>query len=56
MTISRCGFLEIMDKLGKVRGIGLGGLELPSEIGARVQQMVREGLRFTAQAFQQMGV
>src|ERR1700694_1331965 len=27
-----------------------------SEVGARVQQMVREGLRFTAQAFQQMGV
>jgi TnpA family transposase len=54
--ISMRGFLEIMDKLGKVRGIGVGGLELPSEIGARVQQMVREGLRFTAQAFQQMGV
>jgi hypothetical protein len=54
--ISRRGFLEIMDKLDKVRGIGVGGLELPSEIGARVQQMVREGLRFTAQAFQQMGV
>ena len=41
---------QIMDKLDKVRGIGVGGLELPSEIGARVQQMVREGLRFTAQA------
>jgi len=54
--ISRRGFLDIMDKLDKVRGIGVGGLELPSEIGARVQQMVREGLRFTAQAFQQMGV
>ncbi len=54
--ISRRGFLEIMDKLDKVRGIGVGGLDLPSEIGARVQQMVREGLRFTAQAFQQMGV
>jgi hypothetical protein len=34
--ISRRGFLEIMDKLDKVRGIGVGGLELPSEIGARV--------------------
>jgi hypothetical protein len=44
--ISRRGFLEIMDKLDKVRGIGVGGLELPSDIGARVQQMVREGLRF----------
>ena len=54
--ISRRGFREIMDKLDKVCGIGVGGLELPSEIGARVQQMVREGLRFTAQAFQQMGV
>jgi hypothetical protein len=54
--ISRRGFLEIMDKLDKVRAIGVGGLELPSEIGARVQQMAREGLRFTAQAFQQMGV
>ena len=54
--ISRRGFLEIMDKVDKARGIRVGGLELPSEIGARVQQMVREGLRFTAQAFQQMGV
>ena len=44
-----------MDKLDKVRGIGVGGLDLPSEIGARVQQMVREGLHFTAQAFLQMG-
>jgi hypothetical protein len=42
--ISMRGFLEIMDKLDKVRGIGVGGLELPSEISARAQQMVREGL------------
>jgi TnpA family transposase len=54
--ISRRGFLEIVDKLDKVREIGLGTLDLPPEIGARVQQMVREGLRFTTQAFQQMGV
>jgi len=44
-----------MDKLDKVRTIGLGALDLPPEIGTRMQQMVREGLRFTAQAFHQMG-
>lgn len=54
--ISGRSFLEVMDKLDKVRAIGLGSLELPTEIGARQQQMVREGLRFTAQAFQQMTV
>jgi TnpA family transposase len=54
--ISSRSFLEIMDKLDKVRSIGIGALELPPEIGARQQQMVREGLRFTAQAFQQMTV
>jgi TnpA family transposase len=53
--ISGRGFLEIMDKLDKVREIGVGSLELTPEIAARQQQMVREGLRFTAQAFQQMG-
>ena len=53
--ISGHGFLEIMDKLDKVREIGVGSLELTPEIAARQQQMVREGLRFTAQAFQQMG-
>ena len=41
--ISRRGFLDIMDKLDKVRGIGVGGLELPSEIGARVQQRYVKG-------------
>ena len=53
--ISGRGFLEILDKLDKVREVGVGSLELTPEIAARQQQMVREGLRFTAQAFQQMG-
>ena len=52
--VSGRGFLEIMDKLDKVREVGVGSLELTPEIAARQQQMVREGLRFTAQAFQQM--
>ena len=52
--VSGRGFLEIMDKLDKVREGGVGSLELTPEIAARQQQMVREGLRFTAQAFQQM--
>src|SRR5208283_3219971 len=52
--ISGRGFLETMDKLDKVREVGVGSLELTPEIAARQQQMVREGLRFTAQAFQQM--
>lgn len=47
--------IEIMDKLDKVRAVGVGAIDLPPELGARVEQMVREGLRFTAQAFQQMG-
>ena len=32
--ISGRGFLEIMDKLDKVREIGVGSLELTPEIGA----------------------
>ena len=43
-----------MEKLDKVRSVGVGSIDLPPEIGVRLQQMVREGLRFTAQAFQQM--
>jgi hypothetical protein len=54
--VSGRGFLEIMDKLDKVREVGVASLELTPEIAARQQQMVREGLRFTAQAFQQMSV
>ncbi len=53
--ISGRSFIEIMDKLDKVRAVGVGTVDLPPELGARVEQMVREGLRFTAQAFQQMG-
>jgi hypothetical protein len=50
--VSGSSFVETIDKLDKVRSIGVGALDLPPEIGARMQQMVREGLRFTAQAFQ----
>ncbi len=53
--LSARGFIDIMDKLDKARSIGISSIVLPPEIAARVQQMVREGLRFTTQAFQQMG-
>jgi len=46
---------EILDKLDLVRGIGASGLDLPSAYYPRLAQMAREGIRYTAQAFQQMG-
>ena len=53
--VSKSGFFEVMEKLAKVRSVGLATVDLPPELGTRIQQMLREGLRFTAQAFQQMG-
>ena len=48
------GLIEIMDRLDAVRAIGLAGLDLPPLFAARLAQMAREGVRFTAQALQQM--
>ncbi|MFL0415819.1 DUF4158 domain-containing protein, partial [Sphingomonas sp. 179-A 2A2 NHS] len=46
---------EILDKLDLVRGTGAPALTLSAELRPRMAQMAREGVRFTAQAFQQMG-
>jgi hypothetical protein len=47
-------FGEIMDRLDAARAIGLGTLDLPAAFAERLAQMAREGVRFTAQALQQM--
>ena len=48
------GFIEIMDRLDAVRAVGFAALDLPAPFAARLAQMAREGVRFTAQALQQM--
>ncbi len=46
---------EILDKIELVRSTGVPGLHLPTALHPRLGQMAREGVRYTAQAFQQMG-
>jgi hypothetical protein len=45
----------LLDKLELLQDLGLSKLELPAELDARCRQMAREGERYTAQAFQQIG-
>jgi hypothetical protein len=52
--IGASSFVEIMDRFDVVRAIGLGALNLPAVFAERLAQMAREGVRFTAQAPQQM--
>jgi TnpA family transposase len=47
--------LDILDKLDLIRATGVPGLQLPEAFHPRLAQMAREGVRHTAQAFQQMG-
>lgn len=47
--------LDILDKLDLIRATGVPGLQLPETFHPRLAQMAREGVRHTAQAFQQMG-
>lgn len=47
--------LDILDKLDLIRATGAPGLQLPEAFHPRLAQMAREGVRQTAQAFQQMG-
>lgn len=46
--------LELLDKLDLLRLIGAASLALRPELAPRLAQMAREGVRYTAQAFQQM--
>lgn len=45
---------ELLDKLDLVRGTSAPALTPTAELQPRMAQMAREGVRFTAQAFQQM--
>jgi hypothetical protein len=47
--------LEILDKLDLIRATGVPGLQLSEALHPRLGQMACEGVRYTAQAFQQMG-
>lgn len=47
--------LELLDKLDLVRSTGAPDLLIPDAFRPRLAQMAREGVRLTAQAFQQMG-
>ena len=46
---------EILDKIELIRATGVPGLQLPAAFHPRLGQVAREGVRYTAQAFQQMG-
>lgn len=46
---------EILDKLDLVRATAVTALDVPADHSPRLAQMAREGIRYTAQAFQQMG-
>jgi TnpA family transposase len=53
--VSARGLLEILDKINLVRESRLSDLNIPEVYYLRVAQMAREGVRYTAQALQQMG-
>jgi TnpA family transposase len=48
--------VEILDKIDLIRATGVPRLRLPEALHPRLGQMAREGVRYTAQAFQQMGL
>ncbi len=47
--------IELLDKLDLLRTTGVPALALPDAYRPRLAQMARGGVRYTAQAFQQMG-
>ena len=47
-------YIELLDKLGLLRATGVSDLPIPDAYRPRLAQMAREGVRGTAQAFQQM--
>lgn len=52
--VGAAALLELLDKLELVRATGAPSLSVPDAYRPRMAQMAREGVRLTAQAFQQM--
>ncbi|MCH4905755.1 Tn3 family transposase [Cylindrospermopsis raciborskii CHAB3438] len=48
------GLFELLDKIDYIRRLGIGELALPDYFKLRLAQLAREGVRYTAQALQQM--
>ncbi len=48
------GLFELLDKIDYIRRLGIGELALPDYLKLRLSQLAREGVRYTAQALQQM--
>jgi TnpA family transposase len=48
------GLFELLDKIDYIRRLEIGELELPDYFKLRLAQLAREGVRYTAQALQQM--
>ena len=53
--IATQSLIAILDKLALVRATGVTGLEIEEAYVPRMAQFACEGIRYTAQAFQQMG-
>jgi TnpA family transposase len=47
--------LTVLDRIDLVRATGATGIEIDEVYGPRMAQLAREGVRYTAQAFEQMG-
>ena len=56
LRVSPRGLFELLDKIDYIRALGLNTLILPDSLKPRLTQMAREGVRYTAQALQQMSV
>jgi TnpA family transposase len=56
LRVSPRGLFELLDKIDYIRALGLNTLILPDSLRPRLTQMAREGVRYTAQALQQMSV
>ena len=52
--VSSASLLEILDKIELVRGTGVNAVDIDPLFNARMAQFAREGIRYPAQAFQQM--
>jgi TnpA family transposase len=48
------GLFELLDKIDYIRRLGIGELAFPDYLKLRLAQLAREGVRYTAQALQQM--
>lgn len=52
--VSSASLLDILDKIELVRGTGVNAVDIDPLFNARMAQFAREGIRYPAQAFQQM--